>query len=115
MEAKEAAADRVRLLPEPADDARPYATRLAEALAQGIVDRILRQGERMPAAAQLAARFGCKVDVARHAVRLLSDHGLVVREAGGFAYVRGALAVPDFHTEQMAIAARRRGRPARDR
>src|SRR5689334_15522154 len=80
-------------LPEPADDDRPLFARIAEVIAQAIEARTFGQGMRLPPAASIAHRYATSVDTGRAAVRVLVEQGLVTREPGGGAYVRGA-AVP---------------------
>lgn len=103
-------ADRLAALGDVPADERPYPTRLAVALATAIVGRVLRQGERMPAAAAIADRYGCTVNDARDAVRLLVEHRMVAREAGGYAYVRGVTTMPDLTPNPEVIPVRHRAR-----
>lgn len=81
-------------LPDLPGDGRPAATRLAWVLATAIRDRTFGQGEKLPTAASLSHRFGVSVDTCRVAVNLLVSHGLVRKERGGSAYVRGEPVTP---------------------
>jgi GntR family transcriptional repressor for pyruvate dehydrogenase complex len=68
---------------------RPFYRSLCAVLSDAIVDRVFRQGERLPPSAAIASRFGCSVDTARAALRTLAGQGMVEKVPDGGWYVRG--------------------------
>lgn len=62
--------------------AEPAYRRVAVALRARILDRTLREGDRLPAETELARQFGVHRSTVREALRELESRGLVQRRAG---------------------------------
>jgi GntR family transcriptional repressor for pyruvate dehydrogenase complex len=60
----------------------PAYRKVAAAIGERIVDRRLREGERLPAETELARQFGVNRSTVREALRELESSGLVTRRAG---------------------------------
>ena len=60
----------------------PAYRKVAAAIAERIIDRSLRQGERLPPEAELARQFGVNRSTIREALRELESRGLVKRRPG---------------------------------
>jgi DNA-binding FadR family transcriptional regulator len=60
----------------------PAYRKVAAALMERILDRTLREGERLPSETELARQFGVNRSTVREAVRELESNGLVARRRG---------------------------------
>jgi GntR family transcriptional regulator, transcriptional repressor for pyruvate dehydrogenase complex len=60
----------------------PAYRKVAVAIGDRILDRTLRDGDRLPAEIELARQFGVNRSTVREALRELESHGLVTRRAG---------------------------------
>jgi GntR family transcriptional regulator, transcriptional repressor for pyruvate dehydrogenase complex len=60
----------------------PAYRKVAAAIGDRILDRTLRDGDRLPAEIELARQFGVNRSTVREALRELESHGLVTRRAG---------------------------------
>ncbi len=72
--------------------AQPAYHKVAEAVRTRILDRTLREGDRLPSETELARQFGVHRSTVREALRELQSSGLVMRRAGSkrFAVTRPA-------------------------
>ncbi len=72
--------------------AEPAYRKVADALRDRILDRTLREGDRLPPETELARQFGVHRSTVREALRELQSSGLLVRRAGSkrFAVTRPA-------------------------
>ncbi len=72
--------------------AKPAYRKVADALRDRILDRTLRDGDRLPAETELAREFGVHRSTVREALRELQSTGLLVRRRGSkrFAVTRPA-------------------------
>jgi DNA-binding FadR family transcriptional regulator len=73
----------------------PAYRKVATALLERILDRTLREGDRLPAEAELARQFGVNRSTVREALRELQSGGLLARRRGSkcFAVTRPATGV----------------------
>jgi GntR family transcriptional regulator, transcriptional repressor for pyruvate dehydrogenase complex len=73
----------------------PAYRKVAAALRQRILDRTLREGDRLPAETELARQFGVHRSTVREALRELQTGGLLIRSPGSkrFAVTRPATGV----------------------
>jgi DNA-binding FadR family transcriptional regulator len=62
--------------------AEPAYRKVAEALMERILDRTLRDGDRLPSETELARQFGVNRSTVREAVRELQGNGLLARRRG---------------------------------
>jgi GntR family transcriptional regulator, transcriptional repressor for pyruvate dehydrogenase complex len=60
----------------------PAYRKVATAIAERILDRRLREGERLPSETELARQFGVNRSTVREALRELESSGLIMRRAG---------------------------------
>src|SRR5919204_48092 len=60
----------------------PAYRKVAAALMERILDRTLRDGDRLPSETELARQFGVNRSTVREAVRELESNGLVARRRG---------------------------------
>src|SRR5689334_12304544 len=60
----------------------PAYRKVASAIGGRILDRSLREGDRLPAESELARQFGVNRSTVREALRELESNGLVTRRAG---------------------------------
>ncbi len=65
-----------------------HTARIADDIRSKIANGILREGDRLPTLPELQATYGCSSTIAREAVRLLQQRGLVVTRQGSGSYVR---------------------------
>ncbi|WP_406381484.1 GntR family transcriptional regulator [Streptomyces sp. NBC_01618] len=69
------------------DDPRPAYLQIAAALRADIVAERLGPGSRLPSGRTLAKEFGAALMTVQHALRVLSDEGLVVSQQGRGVFV----------------------------